>query len=349
MRRSGVRYEHADRRHLRHPRPAAPRGAGGARGRRAHHPRRRHRQLGHRAAAGRDRAGDRDPRQRRHSGMGRRSRRGRWSRSPGGRSTSSTISASSISTQLRLGSTWSSRATRISRRSRRSGVVYLNPGSAGPRRFKLPITLATVDLSETPLRPEVRGPARQHRPQSQHREDPCLARDRPPRQEPQAPAEIIPLTLREPCPCCGGPMRIIEMFQSRSATTVAGATTAAGSMTLRPSPWPIRPRIPIRRRSTGCLPAHRHPPDCGPNRPHGPTKTPDIGGTRRPPRTGVTRHAPVPDDRSANRQRSFPIDSTQPHAASSLGGFPTRAEVAPAPTLTPRPASENLHRSRPGR
>ena len=27
------------------------------------------------------------------------------------------------------------------------GVVYLNPGSAGPRRFKLPITLATVRLA----------------------------------------------------------------------------------------------------------------------------------------------------------------------------------------------------------
>ena len=39
-----------------------------------------------------------------------------------------------------------------------------------------------------------------------------LGTDRP-RQEPQAPAEIIPLTLREPCPCCGGPMRIIEMFR----------------------------------------------------------------------------------------------------------------------------------------
>jgi putative phosphoesterase len=27
------------------------------------------------------------------------------------------------------------------------GVLYLNPGSAGPRRFKLPITLATMDLT----------------------------------------------------------------------------------------------------------------------------------------------------------------------------------------------------------
>jgi hypothetical protein len=26
-------------------------------------------------------------------------------------------------------------------------------------------------------------------------------------------AEIIPLTLREPRPCCGGPMRIIEVFR----------------------------------------------------------------------------------------------------------------------------------------
>ena len=26
-------------------------------------------------------------------------------------------------------------------------------------------------------------------------------------------AEIIPRTLREPCPCCGGPMRVIEIFR----------------------------------------------------------------------------------------------------------------------------------------
>jgi putative phosphoesterase len=34
-------------------------------------------------------------------------------------------------------------------------IVYLNPGSAGPRRFKLPVTLATVDLAASVLRPEV--------------------------------------------------------------------------------------------------------------------------------------------------------------------------------------------------
>jgi uncharacterized protein len=35
------------------------------------------------------------------------------------------------------------------------GVLYLNPGSAGPRRFRLPITLATVDLSDDAIRPEI--------------------------------------------------------------------------------------------------------------------------------------------------------------------------------------------------
>lgn len=37
----------------------------------------------------------------------------------------------------------------------KKGVAYLNPGSAGPRRFKLPVTLAKLDLSTWPLRPEV--------------------------------------------------------------------------------------------------------------------------------------------------------------------------------------------------
>lgn len=33
------------------------------------------------------------------------------------------------------------------------------------------------------------------------------------RQDDAAAAEIVPLALREPCPCCGGPMRIIETFR----------------------------------------------------------------------------------------------------------------------------------------
>jgi putative phosphoesterase len=36
-----------------------------------------------------------------------------------------------------------------------SGVLYLNPGSAGRRRFKLPITLATLDVSPDGLQPVV--------------------------------------------------------------------------------------------------------------------------------------------------------------------------------------------------
>jgi putative phosphoesterase len=33
------------------------------------------------------------------------------------------------------------------------GVLYLNPGSAGPRRFTLPIALATLDIAADALRP----------------------------------------------------------------------------------------------------------------------------------------------------------------------------------------------------
>ena len=33
-------------------------------------------------------------------------------------------------------------------------VLYLNPGSAGPRRFDLPVTVARMDLSQRPWVPE---------------------------------------------------------------------------------------------------------------------------------------------------------------------------------------------------
>jgi uncharacterized protein len=32
----------------------------------------------------------------------------------------------------------------------RDGIIYVNPGSAGPRRFKLPITVARLDLRRAP-------------------------------------------------------------------------------------------------------------------------------------------------------------------------------------------------------
>lgn len=35
------------------------------------------------------------------------------------------------------------------------GVLFLNPGSAGRRRFKLPITLATIDVTADGLRPVI--------------------------------------------------------------------------------------------------------------------------------------------------------------------------------------------------
>lgn len=37
----------------------------------------------------------------------------------------------------------------------KQGVLYLNPGSAGPRRFKLPISVATVEVRGRKLRPNL--------------------------------------------------------------------------------------------------------------------------------------------------------------------------------------------------
>ena len=35
-------------------------------------------------------------------------------------------------------------------RTERSGVLYLNPGSAGPRRFRLPVTVARLNVGQNP-------------------------------------------------------------------------------------------------------------------------------------------------------------------------------------------------------
>ena len=37
----------------------------------------------------------------------------------------------------------------------KNGVLYLNPGSAGPRRFKLPIALAILALSDCAILPRI--------------------------------------------------------------------------------------------------------------------------------------------------------------------------------------------------
>jgi predicted phosphodiesterase len=37
----------------------------------------------------------------------------------------------------------------------RDGVLFLNPGSAGPRRFTLPITVARVRIAGERMHPEI--------------------------------------------------------------------------------------------------------------------------------------------------------------------------------------------------
>ncbi len=38
---------------------------------------------------------------------------------------------------------------------KRDGVIYLNPGSAGPRRFTLPVAVATIHVNARSLRPKL--------------------------------------------------------------------------------------------------------------------------------------------------------------------------------------------------
>jgi predicted phosphodiesterase len=38
--------------------------------------------------------------------------------------------------------------------SEKGGVIYINPGSAGPKRFRLPVTVARLDLGVKPWKVE---------------------------------------------------------------------------------------------------------------------------------------------------------------------------------------------------
>ena len=37
----------------------------------------------------------------------------------------------------------------------RDGVVYINPGSAGPRRFQLPVAVAELSIAGNAIRPRI--------------------------------------------------------------------------------------------------------------------------------------------------------------------------------------------------
>jgi len=45
--------------------------------------------------------------------------------------------------------------THQAQQTEQKGVLYVNPGSAGPRRFGLPVTLARLDLERRPWRAEI--------------------------------------------------------------------------------------------------------------------------------------------------------------------------------------------------
>jgi hypothetical protein len=43
----------------------------------------------------------------------------------------------------------------VPRHETRDGVLYFNPGSAGPRRFKLPVTIGRLTIEAGNVRPEI--------------------------------------------------------------------------------------------------------------------------------------------------------------------------------------------------
>jgi len=92
-------------------------------------------------------------------------------------------------------------------------------------------------------------------------------------------------------------------------------------------PPPVPHQAPVSRPFAGPRPSSW----LWPVPPRGPTRNPRHWGNAPAAEPGVASHAPVPDDRSANRQRSFPIDITRPHAASSLGGFQRAPRSRPHP------------------
>lgn len=51
----------------------------------------------------------------------------------------------------------------------KNGVMFLNPGSAGPRRFKLPIALATLRITSRAIQPQIHEIGIEPRPASRRR------------------------------------------------------------------------------------------------------------------------------------------------------------------------------------
>jgi predicted phosphodiesterase len=45
--------------------------------------------------------------------------------------------------------------THVPKQETRGGVLYLNPGSAGPRRFKLPVSVGRVTISSEKSEAEI--------------------------------------------------------------------------------------------------------------------------------------------------------------------------------------------------
>ncbi|MBQ4827557.1 IS110 family transposase [Leisingera sp. HS039] len=154
----------------------------------------------------------------------------------------------------------------------------------------------------------------------------------------------IPLTLREPCPCCGGVMRIIEIVRRgqkppsrappreqvawRTARLKRAKLTScrlqAGSLLACSSP-----RF-AQENAINCSAGIRNPRLQSSERPSAIDTSRPVGGQTPPSQS--------PAARFSQRQRPGP-------AASSFRGLSTRADARRRPAVTQRPASKNLQDS----
>ena len=116
----------------------------------------------------------------------------------------------------------------------------------------------TVATRRIPPHPAL-WPARQRRPQSQHREGPLPARGRAPGGAPRTDGRTHPAHATRAMPVLRWSDAHHRNLPEREKTAITGTAPCDGSMMKRPSPRLIQPRFPREHRSGGDCPRQHEP------------------------------------------------------------------------------------------
>lgn len=160
-----------------------------------------------------------------------------------------------------------------------------------------------------------------------------------PSQDDAPSAESIPLTLREPCPDCGGPMRIVEIFR-RGQQPRSRAPPPKGRRMISCLPSAshrFRSALPLRTTSDPrhSMPTLKKRPRFFGAEPHA-TGRARTGSFRTKPR--MIDHFARSSDLNGHAQVFSPWTTARPPSAdSSFQGFSTRAGAHPVADVTSRP------------